>query len=480
MRKMRWVFSISIVLLLAFSIQAQDLEKHLQKGLKTITPMDTYNYVKEMAKPEFAGRYTGHQGYTDASNWAAGLFKKWGIKPINKDVGYLQAFPAPYCVVPNAEMKFLLKNGKTVTMVPEDDYLPLLSTDSGTNTAEVVFAGWGVHAPELNYDDYYDLDVRGKYVLCFRGVPDRRNPGFSKHNEHRHRMKVAKDKGALGIFYIYSLPISNPNMDWIEAFTPTVISEKAADILFEEKGINSADLKRDLQTYKRPISFELPGKISYTVESDYHPDGIGYNVVGYVEGTDSQLKKECIVIGGHFDHTGYHMGILFPGANDNGSGSAVVMEAAEAFAKTGKRPKRSVVFVLFGGEEMGLKGSTYFVENVPAQFTKVDAMYNFDMTGEGDGARGSASPNPVEFSKVIKDADKHVNILRRLGVMSGTGGGSDYAPFNDRDITSASISSNGPHLHYHRSGDSIYRLNPDIMADITKLVYIAAYRWADR
>ncbi|MCP4727545.1 MAG: M20/M25/M40 family metallo-hydrolase [bacterium] len=479
MRTVKCVFII--ILILTVSLQAQELERHLQKGLATIDPADTYNYCKEMTKPEFAGRYTGHQGYTDAANWAGNLFKKWKLKPMNKEEGYLQAFPAPYCDVVSAEMKFLLNDGKTVTLVHEDDYLPLLSTDSGTHTAGVVFAGWGVHAPDLGYDDYHDIDVRGKYVLCFRGVPDRRNPAFSPHNEHRRRMSVAKEKGALGIFYIYNLPITNPNMDWIEGFTPTVISEKTADILFEEKGINSTDLKADLQTYKRPISFELPAEISYSVESEYHPDGIGYNVVGYIEGSDSQLKKECIVIGGHYDHTGYHLGILFPGANDNASGSAVVMEAAEAFAKTGKRPKRSVVFVLFGGEEMGLKGSKYFVDNVPSQFTRVDAMYNFDMTGEGDMARGSASADPGAFSQGIKDADKFVNTLTRLGVMRrGSGGGSDYAPFNAVGITCASFSSNGPHLHYHRSGDNIYRVNPDIMADITKLVYIAAYRWADR
>ncbi len=480
MRKTIQFFLAALILLTAGTMQAQDLEKHLKKGLATIKPMDPYNYCKEMADPKFAGRYTGHKGYTDAAKWAAGLFKKWGLKPMNKKEGYLQAFPAPYCVVPKAEMKFLLKNGKTVTMKPEDDYLPLLSTDSGTHTAGVVFGGWGVHAPELNYDDYAGLDVQGKFILCFRGVPDRRNPGFRPHDEHRHRMKTAKEKGALGIFYIYSRPIANPNMDWIEGFTPTVISERAADILFEEKRIKAADLKRDLQTYKRPISFDLPAEISYSVESEHYPDGIGYNVVGIIKGSDSQLKKECVVLGGHYDHCGVHLGILFPGANDNASGCAIVMEAAEAFAKTGKRPKRSVVFALFGGEEMGLKGSEYFVDNVPAQFTKVDAMYNFDMNGEGDGARSSTSAEPAEFAQGLKDADKHVKILRRVGTLRGPGGGSDYAPFFQKGITAASFSSNGPHLHYHRSGDNIYRINPDILADITKLAYIAAYRWADR
>lgn len=479
MRRTRCILIIALALLLASSLQAQDLERHLQKGLKTINPMDIYNYVHKMVSPEFGGRYTADEGYVAAANWAANKFKEWGLKPMNKKKGYLQAFPAPYTKVKEAAMTFKLESGKSVTLKPEDDFLPMLPTDSGNHTAGVVFAGWGVHAPELNYDDYYGLDVRGKYVLCIRGVPDTGNPGFKEHNEHRHRMKVAKEKGALGLFYIYE-PHSNPNMDRIEGFTPAIISEKAADILLEEKGFLFADLKQTLVKYKRPISFELPGMISYSVVSEFFPEGTGYNVVGYIEGSDSQLKKECIVIGGHYDHNGTHMGILFPGANDNASGSAAVMETAKAFAKTGKRPKRSVVFVLFGGEEMGLKGSRYFVDNGPAQFSKVDAMYNIDMVGEGRGAEGNATTKPPEFKKSILDADKYVNILRKFGDRTAPGGGSDYAPFNDKGIRCAAFMSDGPGLYYHRSADDIYHVNPDIMADITKLVYISSYRWADR
>ena len=156
------------------------------------------------------------------------------------------------------------------------------------------------------------------------------------------------------------------------------------------------------------------------------------------------------------------------------------MEIAEAFSKLKTRPKRSVVFILFGGEEMGLQGSTYFVENVPLQFQKVDAMFNFDMVGEGDGATCVVSPKPEVLKEVLDQSDIHVQILKGTRMFEGSSGGSDYAPFLQKEIPCISFFSNGPHLEYHRSGDSIYRVNGDIMADIAKLAFLTGYSWADR
>lgn len=474
-----------LALIISFSFvnipAAQAPDKDLMRGLNSIQPEEAYNLVKTMALPRYAGRHTGHEGYTKAARWAAQIYKQWGLKPISKQEGYLQEYPSPYVIVDHAEMNLLTdKDQKREKLRAEVDFLPMLASDSGENTAALVFAGWGIHAPDLGYDDYAGLDVQGKFVLCFRGTPDRQDDRYQKHDHHRHRMLTAKDQGALGIFYIYSNPLANPNMDWIEGFTPAIISEKVADNIFAEKKITSVDLRRDLTTYKKPLSFSLSAKMEYRVESRAFPEGVGYNVVGYVEGSDPKLRSECLVFGAHFDHCGFHMDLLFPGANDNASGSAVVMEIGEAFALIKKRPKRSVVFVLFGGEEMGLQGSSYFVENVPSQFSQVAGMFNFDMVGEGDGAGCSLSPEPEELKHVLDKADAHVGILRRTRFFRGVGvRGSDFAPFYQAGIPCISFSSNGPHLAYHLSGDTIYRVNPDIMADIAKLAFLAGFYWAN-
>jgi hypothetical protein len=488
--RFRGLAAAFLLLFLPLPSLPQAVDRNLETALRSISPSEAYDIVKSLASPEFAGRLTGDDGYTAAAKWAARKLGTWGLRPIGRKEGYLQAYPSPCTVIDRAEMTILLPEGKPDTqkgqaykdmkLVPEKDFLPLLYSDSGDRTAETVFAGWGISAPELNYDDYAGLDVKGKFVICFRGTPDR-DTKYQYYDEHRTRMKTARDKGALGIVYIYPEIASNPNGDWLEGFTPAMISEKVMDSVLKEVNSTSADLKKSLTTFKRPISFPLQAKVRLMVASRHFPQAVGYNVVGYVEGSDPTLRKECVVIGGHFDHTGRHMGLLFPGADDNASGSATVMEVAKAYAALGRKPKRSVVFVLFGGEELGLQGSTYFVDHVPAPFEKVVGMFNFDMTGEGDGLGGAVSAEPAEFKKALEDADKSVKVVRGLGVIREVGvRSSDFAPFFLKGIASASLGSNGPHLAYHQTGDTIFRINPDIMADAAKVAFLASYLWANR
>jgi len=467
-----------------------ELEPHLKKALNAFDSFLPYELVKIMASPEMAGRLTGHEGYTRAARWAASKFKDWGLKPFDSRLGYLQPYPSPYTIIDEARMKLHLPSGegsgsqkefKEIELSLESDFLPLLFSSSGQKTAELVFVGWGISAPELNYDDYAGVDVKGKFVLCFRGTPDPTRREFQFHDEHRTRMKVAKERGALGLIYIYPEVLANPNGDWLADFMPAMISEKTADLIFREINSSSAEIKKALETFKRPISFPLKSRLSYSVSSRHFPEGVGYNVIGWVEGSDPRLKKEAIIVGAHFDHCGQHLGLLFPGANDNASGSAVVMAMAKAFASITPRPKRSVMFVLFGGEEMGLQGSTYLSQNLPAGFEKVVAMFNYDMTGEGDGAFCGLSAEPPELKEVLERANKEVNIIKGMRIIREVGvRSSDFAPFFRLGIPVVSFSSNGPHLAYHQTGDTIFRINPEIMARLAQVSFLAIYLLANR
>ncbi len=490
LRGRRTTASLAFFLIATAVLTAQVPEASLQSGLRAISPAEAYDIVKTLALPEYAGRLTGHPGYTAAAQWAAKRLAAWGLKPVSGKEGFLQPYPSPYTIIEKAEMSVFLPDGKPepgkdmsfkeMKLAPEKDFLPLLFSASGDRTAGTVFAGWGISAPDLGYDDYAGLDVQGKFVLCFRGTPDG-DRKWQTHDEHRTRMRVARDKGALGIVYIYADVGSNPNGDRLEGFTPAVVHERVMDAILKETGSTAAELKRSLTTWKRPLSFELASRIRLAVASRHFPQAVGYNVVGYIEGSDPGLRRECVVIGGHFDHTGDHMGLLFPGADDNASGSATCMQAGKAVAALPRKPKRSVVVALFGGEEMGLQGSTWFVDHVPGPFDKVTGMLNFDMTGEGDGLWGAAGPEPEAFRKAIEDAGRTVGVLRGLGTISGVGvRGSDFAPFFLKGVPAASFGSTGPHLAYHQTGDTIYRINPDIMADAAKLAFLAAVAWADR
>jgi len=480
----------SVLAIGAFSLSAEKPSADVQRALDSIQPFEAYSYCKILASEKFAGRLTGHEGYTAAAKWAASKFKEWGLKPLSKEAGYLQPYPSPYVIIDKAEMTLFLEEKpegekeatvKEVKLEPEKEFLPLLFSDSGDRTGDLVFAGWGISAPELGYDDYAGLDVEGRFVLCFRGTPDGADRRYEPHDHHRARMKTAKGKGALGIIYIYDEIASNPNGDWIEGFTPAEVSVKVADLILKEKGILAADLRKDLLTYRKPLSFPLKTRVHLKVEARPFPDGIGYNVVGWVEGSDSQLRRECLVIGGHFDHNGLHMGLHFPGADDNASGSSAIMEIAQAFSKLGRKPRRSVVFALFGGEEMGLMGSTHFVEHLPPGIEKVDTMFNFDMVGEGDRSGFGYSEDFPELKALLEETDKQVKTLGGAYPIKGVGvRGSDHAPFYQKGIPVVSFHSNGPHLHYHQTGDTIYRINPDMLADVARLAFLAAQSRADR
>jgi hypothetical protein len=484
-----WFFA-SVLAIGTLAWSADRPNPDIQRAMDSIQPFEAYSYCKILSSEKFAGRLTGHEGYTAAAKWAASKFREWGLRPFSKEDGYLQPYPSPYVIIDKAEMTLLLEEGaqgakpaagKEVKLEPEKEFLPLLFSDSGDRTADLIFAGWGICAPELGYDDYAGLDVKGKFVLCFRGTPDREDNRFEPHDQHRARMKTAKDKGALGVIYIYDEIASNPNGDRIEGFTPAEVSFKVADMILKEKGILAADLRKDLLTYGKPLSFPLKSRVHLRVEARPFPAGIGHNVAGWVEGSDPQLRRECLVVGGHFDHNGLHMGLLFPGADDNASGSAAIMEIAQAFSKLGRKPKRSVAFVLFGGEEMGLMGSTYFVEHLPPGIEKVDSMFNFDMVGEGDRSGYGYSDGFPELKALLEEADKQVKTVEGAYPIKGVGvRGSDHAPFFQKGIPVVSFHSNGPHLYYHQTGDTIYRINPDMLADVARLAFLAAQSRADR
>ncbi len=430
-----------------------------------------YDFNRTLAT-EFRGRLTGDTGYTEAARWAADLFRQWGLKPFDDHQNYLQPFPAPYSLIERSTLSFTRSDGGTARMedlTPGKDFLPMLFSDTGAVSAPVAFVGWGIHAPQLGYDDYAGVDVKGKIVLCFRGVPNHEDSVFQYFDEHRTRMQTAKDMGARALLYVYDEPIANPNGDVVDGLESGVISFAVADSLFKEQGLTAAALENELSHSRTPHSFALNTSGTFAVAGRHFPQGTGYNVAGWIEGSDPALRDQFIVVGAHLDHCGPHMGLVFQGANDNGSGSAVVLAMAEVMAAQ-PRPKRSVAFVLFGGEEMGLLGSKYFADHLPRRMTRVTTMLNFDMVGEGDGAHAGYSARDPWLKDLLTAADADVHTLRGTGAMRRVGvRSSDFAPFFALGIPCLSFSSNGPHLSYHQSGDTIYRINPDMLADVAHL-----------
>jgi len=306
--------------------------------------------------------------------------------------------------------------------------LPLIYSDSGDQTGQVVFAGWGIHAPELNYDDYAGIEVKDRFVLCFRGTPDPSDPRFQESDEHRTRMKIARQQGALGLIYIYDEAHrkSQRKLDsWIHAS-----GHQPEDCRpdFQERDLQASSLRADLQKYKRPISFPTRARVRLTVQSVHVADGTGYNVVGVIEGDDPTVKSEYVVVGGTRP-------LRLPGRTAV-SGRQRQRQRdrcghgiAKALASNAKKPRRSSSSPL---RRRGIRAQRIGIlrRHLPPRLGKPVAMLNFDMVGEGDGTRASFSHDRPELDTLLAQADAGVKILRGTSPMRRVGvQGSDFAPF---------------------------------------------------
>lgn len=447
-----------------------------------ISPAHAYEWCRVLADPETAGRLTGHPGYTRAAEWAAERMREWGLQPLFPDGSFLQPYPSPYTLVEEAEVALVLpaEDGaeRVVPLQAGKDFLPLLFTDAGQGEYGVTFVGWGISAPELGYDDYAGVEVAGRFVLCFRGTPPDPDGRFIDHDHHRARLSLARARGARGLIYIYDKVQANPNGDWQAGFLGLMIAESAADHLLAAREWKAPQVRADLTRYGRPLSQPLPGQVRVRLRATHYPDGVGYNVGGFLPGTDPTAG--VVVLGGHLDHCGVHLGVIYPGANDNASGCASVLEAARALAGQPDRPTRAMAFVLFGGEEMGLLGSTYFVATGPTAAGPTRGMINLDMSGQGDGLWCGYSLHDETPRLALEAAQAELGLLtgsraiRRVGVR-----GSDFAPFFAAGVPCLTCGSNGPHVFYHEPRDTIHRINPHMLADAARFILRAGWHLAN-
>ena len=417
-----------------------------------------YSYIETLCKPEFAGRKTGLPGARKAAEWIGQEFKQWGLKPAGDRGSFIQE----YALLVTQEVstaKYVLENGNfgPVTYQEGNDFTVYFNSGSGKISSEVVFAGDGISEPEKGRDDYAGIDVKGKIVLIYRGVPED-GKDWSKENERDYKMNVATRHGAAALLILeqreFAIRGGTIHEEGYNAQMPAVaVSRKMVRDIFQGLYRNLGDVIRDLA--KGPQSFATGRRVSLSVDVQRIEPGRGENVVGLLPGTDPKLKDEFIVIGGHMDHNGMSPdGHYYVGADDDASGTSVVMELARAFASRKSGLKRSVLFIGFGGEEQGLRGSKYFAAHPTVPQEKICAMFNFDMEGCGDGGGGFGGRNL--FPAGVQDYVTFLpdSVRKKLQVSRAWGmGGSDHSYFIDKGIPALGFFSSGDHPFYHEEED---------------------------
>ena len=443
------------------------------------------NTVKYLASEELNGRLGGSEGYFKAANFIADEFSKLNLLPF-KDASYFQTFNVEYNeIVPPYSLDLITNDGVIKEYKLGDDFVFRGFTGSGNFAAEVVFAGYGISAPEIGYNDYEGINVDGKVVMVFKENPRWK---IDEHNwperNPRPKSKVAAEHGAKGILFVSFPNDENPREpigsvlhgsgEQMENFPQLHIELNVADDLFKHSGYTLAELQTKIDSEHKPFSIELNKKLKVVVNAKYKKDRETVNVIGIYPGTDEELKDEYVILGAHLDHVGGQADeIYFPGANDNASGSAAVLEIARVFAEQRIQTKRSIMFVLFSNEESGLEGADFLANNLPIPKENITAMLNMDCIAHGDSIRLGNGKSAVELWTIAKQIDKQNANMTVDATWSG--GGADATPFHNIGIPSLYFVTTNSYTHLHSTTDKPGTLNPDLFKEITKLALNTLY-----
>lgn len=483
-----FVFSVSYLPAQRSGMQLDEEQKLLQV-MHSIHSQTLFNYVKELASDKYWGRLSGTEGYNQSAEWVISHFKKWGLLPAGDNNTFLQAFTNPYTLVfkdCNVCMNIPM-DGEIVKKYYkyEEEFIPGSTSGSGEVTAEVVYVGYGITAPELDFDEYKGVDVEGKIVLMEPEAPVSTNDDpevFKKwrpYSFHQYKLKNAVAHGAKGMLYNYH--ITNPNNAYDENFIYSHVGQTVVHDVFAGTGKDHGKVVEKIKNELVPQSFKTGKSFTIKNTTEHHPDGITYNVIGMIKGSDPVLKDEAVIIGGHLDHLGKCYEII-PGANDNASAVAVIMGVAEALAKSPVKPKRSIIFICFGAEEQGVVGSKYYVENPVFPLEKTVCLINMDGVGAGDKLSALSAENFPELWSYIKKAnEKYTHRLVFPRSFSNLGRPRlDAARFLWEGVPSLSFSAFGTPSYYHVTKDNIDIITPEIMEDLAQMLFMAVLDLANQ
>ncbi|AKQ45014.1 peptidase M28 [Rufibacter radiotolerans] len=396
-------------LLLAGPISAQKLQvdKDVTKALSQVKPEALKGHIQYLADDKLLGRMPGTPGYQMAVDYVVQQFKSTGVQPAGENGTYLQKVRIRKAITGKDAILSLTSNQGTTTLAAGKDFTIYPNPQNPTITvdAPLAFSGYGITAPEVGYDDYARLDVKGKVVVILRGAPKSfHSTVAAASSDLMVILKNAADHGAVGVVVgstnaspratvpdlsrgVYGVMDAQGNVAASRSFVTnqikllSYVNAATFHAMLQGAGLDTAQVTASLKK-GTPISAALPARLQSNYTSTYH-DFDTYNVVGKITGSDATLREEYVVHSAHLDHTGVGTPVkgdsIYNGAHDNASGVASVLEIARAYSNLKVKPKRSVLFVLLASEEMGLLGSAYFAKHPTVPQQKIVANINTDM-----------------------------------------------------------------------------------------------------
>ena len=472
---------ISLLLLIGFLIINKSKEPS-----KNITEDEIMNHIRYLSHENRGGRLPGSRGSKDAIAYLIKNFKSYNVQP-----AFENSFTQPFNIKTGVflgDKNNLIINKDTLDV--EIDYTPLSFSANGHFLSEAVFVGYGfqILEKELKWDDYNGINVKDKWVIIMRHSPERNNQHsiYSKHSTMHKKMLVARDNGAKGVIFVSQIEdeelyplqyIPEYKNDIIPAL---ILSNDKADKIFNRVGWSRKQIQKTMNQNLQPLNFQLGNlKIDATITLDPEITR-GANIVGKIYSGNRRFRDEYIVIGAHFDHIGFggdgsgsrkpDEEILHPGADDNASGVAGLLELAQKLSSQKNRLKRSVLLIGFDAEEKGLLGAKHFVKTPPVNLENITTMINMDMIGRMSdstytvGGVGT-SPGFEPLLDSLKNGRLFVLNMNKPGF-----GPSDHAAFYSENIPVLFFFS-GFHNEYHTPDDTWKLINLKGQKQILDLIY---------
>jgi hypothetical protein len=438
------------------------------------------------------GRGAGSSELEKAGQYIADQFRLAGLKPFRND-GYLQPFQLTTDAKLGSKNHLVIASkGTEQRLQAETDFLPFNFSQSGSVSAPIVFAGYGITAKEYNYDDYAGLDVKDKFVLILRHEPQELDEksvfagkNFTSHAQFAMKATNAKMHGARGVLLVNDTPTHPSDKDDFEKFGRTAgpdnagilfiqIHEGEADKLLASAGRSLEWVVKTIDRDLEPQSFPLPDTTAAADLDIIREVKTVHNVGGFLPGQ----TQEYVILGAHYDHLGLgdqyslapsEIGKPHLGADDNASGTAGVIELAKWFSRQPK-PRRGVLFLAFAGEELGLLGSAYYANHPEMPLENAVAMVNMDMIGRMRESKiyvaGVGTGSTLQ--KLLDDAKARHDITVDVSEKAGWGA-SDHTSFTAKQVPVLFFFS-GLHADYHRPSDSADKIDGPATARLLDLI----------
>lgn len=477
--------------------QAWGLHSSSSTSTESIAVESILQDIRELSHPKYHGRQTGTEGGDHSAHYLVKRFRALGLVPVNnsgeqaRKGHWFQRQPHTWSQLGNPAIMTLSvldanRLSSTYSSVPGQDFLPVLDSPATRLTAPTVFVGYGIVDPARGVDDYRGVDVRNRVVLFLRGKP----ASFPRWVTHEEKAATAQEQGAVGY-----LTVTGPILDHYEARKglgqiPLAIYGASPDVRpIPGAWIHGKVLDRLLLTNRESLESlqQAANNIgnfqsrSLPILTHLHWEGRSLpgtltNVIGMLPGRDPALRKEVILIGAHRDHFGEQAGLVFPGADDNASGTAVMLELARKLSQRAASPKRTILFVSFDGEERGLLGSTLYVKNPALPLSETVAMINLDHLGAGNGNL-TVGITRLDSGLALKAANQ-ASMGDRVNIYGYFPGG-DHVPFYEAGVPTITLVSSGSHPNFHQTSDTVDTIQPETLSTAAHFIFSLITRLAD-